>query len=654
MPRALTHPRAKKESDYKALAKERGYKWLGPMVQNTQVKTNWKCNQGHTFGSSYNNLHGGRSCPPCALLSKADKMRNKERDYLELAKSLDYKWVDTVLPANSRTETWWRCAASHKFKMTYGRLKAGRMCPQCNKERTVNKMRHTDDDYHELAKSRGYKWLGPSVTSALQPTNWTCNRGHRVTKSYNWLQQYGCKECALENQSSTGTITKAALKLLATKQGIEWIGKSVSIKAAKTKWRCPAGHEWLATPSAIQLSWGCSECGTGRKKKKRHKLVEQDYSDIAAEKGFKWLGPPVSNSQTKTRWACKLGHEWEARYAAIYSNKGCSECAVAKNARARQFGISEYEKVEIDSGFVWLDRTLPKNSRTKTKWLCRLGHQWEASLSDARRAKGCPECSKEEVNEAQRLKQVDYVDLGLQRGFVWLGPLPKNRHRHTLWECALGHSWQATYANVLRGRGCPVCGRESTSGHQRLKPTQYHELATSLGLRWLGPEVPNTSTKTKWLCVKDHEFESAYSWVKSGNRCGVCADNVKGVRVSVVQRELADMLGGELNERIGKYSVDVSCTLHKTKIAIEYDSWYWHADKQKQDKERCAYLVEQGLHVLQILSNYMLPSKRQISDAVKEMILKNERHGVITMPDWGKGNFVRLEKGRKPKTTNGE
>ncbi len=53
------------EKDFQALAKKRGFKWLGPAVNN-RTKTRWECGQGHRWMAKYNNISNGSGCPVCA------------------------------------------------------------------------------------------------------------------------------------------------------------------------------------------------------------------------------------------------------------------------------------------------------------------------------------------------------------------------------------------------------------------------------------------------------------------------------------------------------------------------------------------------------------------------------------------------------------
>ncbi len=58
---------------------------------------------------------------------------------------------------------------------------------------------------------------------------------------------------------------------------------------------------------------------------------------------------------------------------------------------------------------------------------------------------------------------------------------------------------------------------------RRKTPTDYHLLAQKRSFRWLGPETPNTQTKTGWECERGHRWQARYYSIRQGTGCPVCA-----------------------------------------------------------------------------------------------------------------------------------
>jgi hypothetical protein len=239
-----THPFAKTPADYRAMAKQRGFRWLGPEVPNIHVKTIWCCAQGHRWQASYNAIQQGHGCWVCAGSSP-----KTPADYRALARLHGFRWLGPIVP-NAATKTDWQCAQGHRWQTTYSLVQQGYGCPICNSRRK------TPADYHAIAKAHGLKWLGPEVRNSETKTTWQCARGHR----------------------------------------------------------------WQTNYQSIQRGHGCHVCSGLQRK------TPEDYRQIAAQHGLRWLGPEVSNTDTKTRWRCSLGHEWMARYSNLQQGRGCPIC----------------------------------------------------------------------------------------------------------------------------------------------------------------------------------------------------------------------------------------------------------------------------------------------------------------------------------------
>jgi hypothetical protein len=166
-----------------------------------------------------------------------------------------------------------------------------------------------------LAKTRGLKWVGPTVTSCLTKTTWQCARRHRFQTTYHSIQQGTvCPVCSGRQRK-----TPEDYRQMAAKRGWRWLGPEVTNVMTKTRWRCSLGHEWLMYYNDILQGHGCPICNSGRK-------TPAHYHQLAIECGLRWLGPEVPNVRTETRWRCSRGHRWATTYNAIQQGRGCPVC----------------------------------------------------------------------------------------------------------------------------------------------------------------------------------------------------------------------------------------------------------------------------------------------------------------------------------------
>jgi hypothetical protein len=172
-------------------------------------------------------------------------------------------------------------------------------------------------------------------------------------------------------------------------------------------------------------------------------------------------------------------------------------------------------------------------------------------------------------------------------------------------------------------------------------PADYNALAAERGFVWLGPEPENAGTKTNWVCDKGHTWAAAYSTIKIGHGCPSCLDMINGACVSKNQRALCKMVGGTLSgAKVGRYTIDVVTESQGVKIAVEYDSWFYHGTNDEHDSSKDRALLEDGWRVLRVRSNRLLPSQEQVNSAIDRLV-GGELWLDIVLDDWGIGPTSR-------------
>lgn len=118
-----------------------------------------------------------------------------------------------------------------------------------------------------------------------------------------------------------------------------------------------------------------------------NRLSEDDYHELAKKKRWKWLGPSVPNTETKTGWQCDKGHKFDSTYQNVKVMKRCPVCWGRKKLTEE-----DYIKFADENGIVFKG-PLPKNTTEKTNWGCDKGHTWQRSFRDAKKTSRCPFCT---------------------------------------------------------------------------------------------------------------------------------------------------------------------------------------------------------------------------------------------------------------------
>lgn len=238
----------KQSQDYRDLASSRGLKWLGPLT-STHKKTKWECQYGHIFSSRYYDISRGHGCPYCAGLT-----RKTMSEYADLAKEHSLIWIGPKVE-NTASKTGWQCSTCDSiWQATYNTILRGRGCPYC-----ANRVPITERGYHELAKLRSIEWIGIQLPkNSDTKTHWRCSFGHQWETSYHNIKATnGCPRCTGRFPRDEDDYHN-----LASSKSFEWIGEILPAATdVKTIWRCSLGHEWEARYSDIHhKNSGCPLC----------------------------------------------------------------------------------------------------------------------------------------------------------------------------------------------------------------------------------------------------------------------------------------------------------------------------------------------------------------------------------------------------------
>jgi hypothetical protein len=182
----------KQSKDYHALARERGFQWLGPSVRNNKTNTKWYCSQGHTWEARYHDIRKGNGCPHCSK-----RVPKTEADYHTLAAERRFKWIARGLPRSVNHATKWQCPEGHQWKASYTSIRYNTGCPHCS-----GRARKMADDYYVLAQSREFRWIGSKLPkNTTHKTKWMCPQGHQWRATYSSVRQgRGCPKCRQERR----------------------------------------------------------------------------------------------------------------------------------------------------------------------------------------------------------------------------------------------------------------------------------------------------------------------------------------------------------------------------------------------------------------------------------------------------------------------
>lgn len=92
------------------------------------------------------------------------------------------------------------------------------------------------------------------------------------------------------------------------------------------------------------------------------------------------------------------------------------------------------------------------NDRTKLRWRCAEGHEWETKPNHIQQGSWCPDCGGVRRRTIEEMRA-----LAAERGGRCLATKYVNDPTNLRWRCAEGHEWDASPSNVKKGTWCPEC-----------------------------------------------------------------------------------------------------------------------------------------------------------------------------------------------------
>lgn len=190
--------------------------------------------------------------------------------------------------------------------------------------------------------------------------------------------------------------------------------------------------------------------------------------------------------------------------------------------------------------------------RSKLRWRCSLGHEWEALPLNVKNGTWCPTCGWKGSGEKRRGNNLRRGrEVAEAAGGRCLETEEGTATTNALWECSEGHQWRATYSNVtLHKTWCPRCSAKKNGERciaDNLSPAR--RIAADRGGQCLATENFSIHASVEWECSQGHRWSAVYYSVRRGRWCAVCSYVASGVARRADNlgraREIARARGGE-------------------------------------------------------------------------------------------------------------
>ena len=176
-------------------------------------------------------------------------------------------------------------------------------------------------------------------------------------------------------------------------------------------------------------------------------LLEDGFSRLVVELvDTSQAGVLSSWSNQKVLWRCDAGHEWWATPAnRAHNHSGCPYCSGKKVLQGFNDLMTTHPDIAAQLVDSELATQLSAGSNRRVWWRCEQGHQWQTTVLDRCKGRGCPYCANKRVLRGFNDIATTHPMLALQMvDESQAYQLTAGSGVQVAWRCDAGHMWMAT------------------------------------------------------------------------------------------------------------------------------------------------------------------------------------------------------------------
>ena len=485
-------PKWKKSWDFRK-NKESG---INPYLlgRNSHVKAWWICsNCKKSFERSLSKTKEVVLCNECST-SNGVKNRIKTLtinngslldNYPEVVKEWDYEKNINLKPSDitsqSSQKVWWVCPSGHSYKSTISHKVGGRGCPKCSKEKSISFPEKAIVYYltkvdNEIVESYQPQFLGgkeidiyinkKNIGIEYDGANWHKEIERDLEKNklcydnniilYR-IREKGChilnstsKDIYVETDDNYDSLSEEISKLIK-----ELYDKKIDVNIENDK------MEILKLVSFTI----------------KQKSLETLFPEIAKEWDYeknKGLLPSqfYATSGRKVWWICPNNHSYDCTisHRTVDKNncpycsserllKGYNDLATTNPEILKYWNYEKNDDLNIHPDEVF------KGSHKKVWWKCENNHEWEASVSNKVKGRGCPICLNRKIVKGINDIYTTHPEIISMWDFKKNEKLKYNpselsygSDKKVWWNCPkCNNVWQQRINHICSGIGCPSC-----------------------------------------------------------------------------------------------------------------------------------------------------------------------------------------------------
>ena len=481
-------------------------------------------------------------------------------------------------------------------------------CPDCGREELKKAKTLTFEDFLEKAKAvhgNRYKYLGLRLVNGKSVVAVVCpEHGEWNQSASQHLFGKGCKLCG--NASGAEKRSKAPKIPLGKSTTLESFSTIASeLHNSKYTYQrlihekatlyveatCPSHGSFRLRARHHINGVACMQCGREKTKNAIAMTLEEVEAKARLVHGNKYRYLRLRSTKAGRMLDLVCPEHGEITQNMFYHVKGhgCNLCGNKKIQESNRDTLEQFvAKAREIHGDTYEYLSLDYSSRyTKIRFNCPThGEQIQSTNTHLSAEAGCYWCGSARGGEANRTGPEDFKQKSTDRHgdkYTYEGLSFEDGDTYTRYSCpSHGQVRQLAWSH-LKGSGCRKCGHEKVIEGLRDSLESFTEKAEQVhGQKYVYLKIQpiNGAGVVSYLCSK-HGFrvQNARAHL-AGSGCASC-----GGRISKPSLAIADYLEGldanpEMEFRFDGTKKFFDITLHKAKIAIEYNGNYWHSSER--------------------------------------------------------------------------
>jgi hypothetical protein len=302
-----------------------------------------------------------------------------------------------------------------------------------------------------IVVSKGGQVISKEYEKATLKMWFSCSDNHIFEKTPNDIQNgYWCKKCSDARNAKKRRLPIESVRKEIESRGGELLSETYVSTGTPLKVRCENGHIFHKDLDHIRRDQWCNECSEVLSPED----IYRELIDIAASKGGRVISPEYKTGKTDMEFECAKGHKFWSRPTHVRnSGTWCKYCSNSITDEDRQERHEELQAMAEPKGGLLLSEEY-LGIHEKHHWQCDKGHKFWSVANSVKRGYWCRKCGG-----TAPLSIEDLQKFAERKGGELLSTEYIDARTDYQWQCAEGHDWWASPANVMKKNGtwCNSC-----------------------------------------------------------------------------------------------------------------------------------------------------------------------------------------------------